>query len=325
MKAVTFSQTGGPDVLQLGEVPDPELGGDEALVKVRFAGVNHFDLHLRQGFRFDLRFPHTLGLDASGDVVAVGADVDESLVGTAVVPRYLLPTYEMLGVHRPGGYAEYICVPAGSLIVKPETLTYQQAAAIPLPFSAAWRALTTRGGLQSGETVLITAASGAVGTAAIQLAKHLGAQVIACSGSDRKLKLAEELGADLGVNHRTDDLASRVRDLTAGAGVDFVLDSVGGDVLEQSLKALAHGGRIVTLGSMARDDVTVNIPDMYLGEHALIASLGAAPEELDRVVELAAEGVVRPVIDRILPLAQAGDAHRAMEAGEVFGRILLEP
>lgn len=325
VKAVTFSETGGPDVLRVTDLPDPEPGAGDAVIKVTYAGVNHFDIHLRQGFRFDLRFPHTPGLEASGDVVSVGADVDASLVGTAVMTRYLLPTYEMVGVHIPGSYAEYLRVPADSLIPKPATLSYQDAAAIPLSFSAAWRALTTRGSLQQGETVLITAASGAVGTAAMQLAKHLGARVIACSSSDEKLKSARELGADMGVNHRAGDVASAVRELTAGAGVDLVLDSVGGDLLEASMKALAHGGRIVTVGSMAGDDVTVNIPDMYLGEQALIASLGSTPEELDHVVDLAADRIVRPVIDRILPLAEAAEAHRAIEAGEVFGRVLLTP
>jgi NADPH2:quinone reductase len=264
-------------------------------------------------------------MDVAGDVVSVGGGVDEALIGTAVVPRYLQPDYQMVGVQIPGGYAEYVKVSAASLVTKPDTLSYEEAAATPLPFSTTWHALVTRGALQSGETVLVNAASGAVGTSAVQVAKHLGARVIACGGDDRRLERSRELGADEVVNARTEDLASRVRELTDGAGVDLVLEPLGGEILQQSLKALAFNGRVVTLGSITGDDVSINVPDLYLGQHSLIGSVGASFDEIDRVIEIAAQGAFKPVIDRILPLEQAAEAHGIIERREVFGRILLAP
>jgi NADPH:quinone reductase-like Zn-dependent oxidoreductase len=312
-------------VLVLEDIPTPQPASGEALVKVKAAAINHFDLHLREGFRFNLALPHILGLEVAGDVVAVGPGVSQAWLGKAVIPRHLLPTRQLVGVHIPGGYAEYLAVPAAVLMEKPAALSYEQAAPLQLAFSAAWHALTTRAQLKPGETVLINAAGSGVGTAAIQLAKHIGARVIASSGDDQKLDTAKKLGADEAVNYRSKQVVERVRELTNGAGVNVVFDSVGGKHLQDSLQTLGRGGRAVNLGSMGGEEVSINVPDLFLNERCLMGSVGATPDEIEHMIELAGRGVIAAVIDRTLPLEDAAEGHRILEAHRAFGKILLIP
>jgi NADPH:quinone reductase-like Zn-dependent oxidoreductase len=342
MRAVRFHEYGSVDVLREDDVPTPEPGSGEALVRVRAAAVNHVDIDMRNGTsRLPLTLPHTLGFEIAGEVAALGPGADGVAVGDRVAPLYQIHCREcewclagrhmhceriaMLGVQSPGGYAEYVVVPAWALIPLPDALSFEQAAAIQTTFATAWHALVERAPVQEGQWVLVNAAGSGVGTAGIQVARLLGAHVIASAGSQFKLDRARELGAEAVVDYRTEDLAARVRELTGGRGVDVVLESVGGDVLAGSIAALAKDGSVVTVGGHAGEVVPVDVILLFRSQWSLIGSVRATADEIRRCVDLAAEGKLAPVIHAALPLAEAAEAHRILEAREQFGKVLLLP
>jgi NADPH:quinone reductase-like Zn-dependent oxidoreductase len=231
----------------------------------------------------------------------------------------------MLGVQSPGGYAEYVVVPAWALIPLPDGLSFEQGAAIQTTFATVWHALVDRVPVREGQWVLVNAAGSGVGTAGIQVARLLGAHVIASAGSESKLDRARELGAEATVDYRTEDIEARVRELTGGRGVDVVMESVGGDVLSGSLAALAKDGSVVTVGAHGGEVVPVDVILLFRSQWSLVGSVRATADEIRRCVELAAEGKLTPVIHAALPLEQAPEAHRILEAREQFGKVLLLP
>ena len=231
----------------------------------------------------------------------------------------------MLGVQSPGGYAEYAVVPAWALIPLPDSLSFEQGAAIQTTFGTVWHALVDRVGVTKSQWVLVNAAGSGVGTAGIQVARLLGARVIASAGSDAKLERALGLGAEATVNYNEEDLATRVREITDGRGVDVVMESVGGEVLARSLAALATNGSVVTVGAHAGEVVPVDVILLFRHQWSLIGSVRATAEEIRHCVDLVAEGKLAPVIHATLPLAQAAEAHRMLEAREQFGKVLLLP
>jgi len=342
MRAVRFHEYGDAGVLVEEEVPTPEPGPGEALVRVRACAVNHVDVDMRNGTsRLPLTLPHTLGFEIAGEVAAVGPGVAEVAVGDRVAPLYQIHCREcewcrrgehmhcerisMLGVQSPGGYAEYALAPAWALVPLPPSLSFEQGAAIQTTFATAWHALVARVPVSEGRWVLVNAAGSGVGTAAIQVARLLGARVIASAGSAAKVARALELGAEAGIDYAAEDLTARVLELTDGRGVDVVMESVGGDVLARSLPALAKNGAVVTVGAHAGEVVPVDVILLFRNQWSLVGSVRATADEIRTCIDLAAEGKLAPVIHASLPLASAREAHRILEAREQFGKVLLVP
>jgi len=342
MKAVWFEAYGGPEVLRYGDRPEPLLRADEALVHVRACGINHLDLWVRKGLPgLSPEMPHILGNDIVGDVVAVGDAVRHLTVGarTLVLPTLscgacpacmngddnLCRQYDVLGRGRNGGYAEYVSVPAVNCLPYPERLSYEQAAAVPLVFLTAWHMLVGRAAVRAGEDVLVMGAGSGVGTAAIQIARMLGARVIATSTSPAKRERALALGAHAALDSGAPALASQVRGLTAKKGADVVIEHIGGRIFEAGIAALARNGRLVTCGATIGAKVSLDI-NVLFGKHlSLMGSWMGRRAELVEVMQHVASGALEPVVDRVLPLADARSAHEALEAGQVFGKVVLVP
>jgi NADPH:quinone reductase-like Zn-dependent oxidoreductase len=342
MKAVRFHQYGGPEVLQYEDVPDPEPGRGDVVIRVRAVGLNHVDVDMRNGTsRLPLELPHTLGFELGGEIAAVGEEVDSFSPGDLVTPLYQVACrrcgpclagrqqfcerLQMLGVQRPGAYAEYVLAPADAVVPLPDATTYEQAASTQTTFATAWHCLVTRARVRAGETVLVSAAGSGVGSSGIQVAKRAGARVITTAGSDEKLERAIELGADVGINYTTEDLAARVREATDGRGVDVVLEHVGGSVFERSLSAVADGGRVVVCGGHAGEVVDLDLIELFRHEWSVIGCARASEAELRHVIELVGRGELTPVVSEALDLADAAGAHRLMEDRRQFGKLVLIP
>lgn len=323
MRAVTAPQPGGPDALRVVEVPDPVPGPGELLVAVHAAGVNRGDVMQRRG-----RYPppqgvtEVLGLEMAGEVAAVGGEVTGWSPGEGVC-----------AVVAGGGYAELVTVPAAVALPIPQGLTLTEAAAVPEVFATAHDNVLVRGRLTAGETLLVHGGSSGVGTAAIQLARRHGCRVIVTAGSAAKLTACADLGADVGINYHESDFADVVAEETGGRGVDVVLDIMGAAYLERNLACLAVEGRLVVIGLMGGTRAEVDLAPMLARRLTMAASTlrartipekAAVAERLRREVWPGfADGTLRPVIDRVLPLPQAAEAHRVMEAGEHVGKIVL--
>lgn len=342
MRAVVFHEFGPADVLRYEEVPDPMIGPRDALVRIRAAGVGHVDLDSRSGTsRHPLVLPHILGREMAGEVQAVGAEVSGLRRGERVLVRSVLPCgacehcmagrdnlciqEQVMGLHRPGGYAEMVAAPASSLLPIPDALDFVQAAAIPSAFGTAWHMAATVAGAREGEWVLIPSASGGVASACVQVAKHLSCRVIATVSSAEKAQRVKALGADYILEHRQVDVPAQVRHLTSGRGVDVALDLVGGASLGAALESLAQRGRLVVGGAHAGEVVPLDLIAVLRKEAQVLGSRRASRSELETVVRLAGEGALKPVIHTILPLAQAAHAHRLMESRANFGKIVLTP
>ena len=342
MRAVRFHEYGGPEVLRLEEVPDPEPGPGEVIVRVRAVGLNHVDIDMRDGTsRLPLTLPHTLGFEIGGEVAALGAGVTGFEVGQRVTPLYQVAcrscrsclagvqqhceSIEMLGVTRPGGLADYVSVPAASLVAMPDGMSFVQAASTQTTFGTAWHSLVTRGGVKPGDWVLVSAAGSGVGSAGLQVAKLAGAKVVTTSSSDEKLARARELGADVTVNYATEDVAARVREATDGHGVDVALEHVGGEVFVSSLNALAVDGRVVVCGGHAGEVVPVDLIELFRHEWSIIGCARATEAELREVIELVGRGELDPVISETGPLERAGELQGRMERREQFGKLVIEP
>ena len=342
MKAVVFERFGGPEVLEVRDVPDPVIAPDEALVRVRACGINHLDFWVRGGLRgLDLEMPHILGNDIVGEILSVGAAVRHLKPGdrTLVLPTLscglcaqcfagddnLCRQYDVIGRRRNGGYAEKVAVPAVNCLPYPGNLGWEQAAAVPLVFLTAWHMLIGRAKLVAGEDVLVIGAGSGVGSAAIQIARMIGARVIATAGDAEKLERARALGAHEGIDHSREDIGARTRELTAKKGVEVVFEHVGGKVFEQAIGALARNGRLVTCGATIGGEVKLDV-NLLFGRHlALLGSWMGRRSELVEVLKFVRDGRLKPVVDRALPLDQAREAHRLIEAREHFGKVVLVP
>jgi len=323
-------------------VPEPVVGPGEALVRVRATAVNHVDIDMRDGSsRLPISLPHTLGFEVAGDVAELGSDVTGVTVGQRVAPQYqihcrqcplclegehsLCQRTQMLGVQLPGGYAEYVKVPAWCLLPIPDDVSYTDAAAVQTTLGTAWHALIRRANLRAGETVLVSAAGSGVGTAGIQIARLAGARVIASAGSEAKLQRAAELGAMAGVNYHEQDLAEAVLELTHGAGVDVVLEHVGGKVFEASLKTLRPNGRLVVVGGHGGEVVPLDLIVLFRNQWSVIGSQRQTEAELRQIFDLMSSQELRPTIHTVLPLAEAAQAHGILERREQFGKVILTP
>lgn len=338
MAAVRMHGYGGPEMLVLEPAPVPAPAANEVLVRVRAAGVNHLDLDIRAGVsRLPIAFPHVLGMEASGEVAAVGADVANVLVGDRVAVLYqshcgscafcsageqsMCASGKLFGVHRPGAYAEYMTAPGDLIVPLPEHVSFEDAAAVQLSFGTAWHALVGRAGIRAGETVLISAAGSGVGSAAVQVALLRGARVVASVGSHEKARRAAELGAELVVDYSREPLSERVRSATGG--VDVVLEHVGGTVFEESMRCLRPGGRVVVVGAHAGERIALDLIELFRNQWSIVGSRRASDAELRHVFELLFAGQLRPTIHAALPLERAADAHELLAARRHFGKVVL--
>jgi len=342
VRAVYLERFGGPDVLTFGDRPAPNPKPGEALVRVRACGINHLDLWVRAGLTgLEPEMPHILGNDVVGEIAELGAGVTHLSPGakTLVNPTLscghcpacangddnLCRSYDVLGRRRNGGYAEFVSVPAANCLPFPENLSWEEAAAVPLVFLTAWHMLVTRARVRAGEDVLVIGAGSGVGSAAVQIARLHGARVIATAGTAAKLERARALGAHDAIDHATEDVAARARALTGKKGVDVVFEHVGGPVFEAAVRALARDGRLVTCGDTIGSKVTLDL-DLLFGRHlTLLGSWMGRRSDLNEALKHVAAGTLKPVVDSVLPLAEARRAHERLEARDTFGKLVLVP
>ncbi len=342
MKAAYISRHGSHrEVLQVGELPDPTPGPGEVRVRVRSAALNHLDIWVTGGLPgLKLTFPHVLGGDASGVVDQVGSGVTRWKKGDEVIVHpglacgicdrcesgweSLCPDYRILGEQVSGTHAELVCIPQGNVFSKPVQLSFDDAAAMPLVSTTAWQMLVKRAQVQRGEIVLVHAAGSGVGSAAIQIAKHLGAQVIATAGSQDKLDLARRLGADHGVCYSDADWVSVVRRL-APKGCDVIFDHLGAKFWESNIKLIRNGGRIPVCGATTGAEATTNLAHVFFRQIQILGSTMGDKRDFPQILELFAQGKLRSVVDKAFPLSQAGEAFDRMDGRKQFGKIILNP
>src|SRR5213082_995350 len=344
MRAWVIRATGGLDQLQQSDVLDPPaLGPRHVRVAPRAAALNHLDLFVVRGLPHEYRFPHIVGADGAGVVDAVGAEVRSVRPGDRVminpgIPDYsceycrageqsLCRRYGILGEQLPGTMAQYVVVPEQNVATIPTLatpLTWAEAAAFSLVTLTAWRMLVTRARVKAGETVLIWGIGGGVSLTALRIAKLRGARVIVTSSSYAKLETARRLGADVTLNHRTQQVAQEVRILTNKRGADVVVENVGAATWQQSLRSLGRGGRLVTCGATTGPDVGIDLRRLFWYHWSILGSTMGNDAEYREVVGLLASGELRPIVDRVFPLEEARAAFERLDKGEQLGKIVVQ-
>src|SRR6266852_4759266 len=342
MKAVIFSQHGGPEVLKYTEGPDPQIKANEVLVEVRACALNHLDVWVRAGLPgIKIPLPHILGDDVAGVVRDAGELVtwtkpgDEVMVQPGVSCGHcveclagrdnMCDEYDIIGYRRDGGYAELLAVPGVNVIPKPQNLNWPEAAALPLVTLTAWHMLVTRAHVQPGEDVLVHAAGSGVGSLGIQIAKLRGARVIATAGSDEKLAKARELGADEVINYTRGDWPKEVKRLTDRKGVDVVFEHTGAATWPGSIASLKNNGRLVTCGATSGFEGLTDLRQVFYRHLTILGSFMGSKAELLEAMKFVEGGKIRAVVDRIIPLAEARLAHELLENRTQFGKIVLRP
>jgi NADPH:quinone reductase-like Zn-dependent oxidoreductase len=342
MKAVAFKKHGGPEVLEYTDAPEPEIKANEVLIEVRACALNHLDVWARRGLPgIEIKLPHILGNDIAGVVREAGELVtwvragDEVMLQPGVSCGHcieclrgqdnLCAEYDILGYRRDGGYAELVAAPGVNVIRKPQSLSWEEAAALPLVTVTAWHMLVTRASVQPGEDVLIHAAGSGVGSIGIQIAKLRGARVIATAGSDEKLQKALELGADDCVNYTHEGWPKEVRRLTNKRGVDVVFEHTGAETWPGSIASMAKNGRLVTCGATSGYDATTDLRQVFYRHVSLLGSFMGSKAELLDAMQFVERGSIRAVVDRTLPLGDARRAHELMEDRAQFGKLVLVP
>ncbi len=342
MRAVYFNSYGGVETLQVGELPTPAPGPGQVLIKVTACGLNRLDLIVRSGSApVKLKFPHVPGSEVAGVVESLGAGVDEYEPGDRVVVApylncgncdYCLTGREevcirgdIVGLMSNGGYAEFVVAPASSLVPIPDGLSDKEAAAVTLSTLTAWHALVSRADVKPGESVLVLAAGSGVGSAAIQIAKLAGAQVIATASTEEKREMAKELGADIAISYLDGEMRGAVRRISGRRGVDVVFEHVGGATWQRSILCLARNGRLVICGTTSGTRGVTDLWTLFAKQLNLLGTYGGTRSELAQVLSLTALGKLRAVIDREYPLEQAREAQERLRGRRQFGKILLIP
>lgn len=341
MKAVGFKKHGGPEVLEWMDLPAPEAGPGQVLVRVKAVGLNHLDLWIRQGLpHLKYEYPHILGADIVGEIAAIGKGVDDLILGmkTLVHPALscghcercglgqdnLCPRYQILGEHCAGGYAEYIAVPRRNILPYPEGLSWAEAACVPLVFLTAWQMLVEKAKIRPGMMVVVHGAASGVGSAAIQIAKLFGAEVITTAGSDEKLQKAKKLGADHLINYKKQNFLEAVTAIAGKQKVDVVFEHIGKAMWKESLLCLRWGGTLVTCGATTGFQADTDLRQIFFRQLQVLGStMGSRGNQFEILRHFDAKKL-KPVLDRVLPLKDAAEAHRLLEGGQQFGKIVLE-
>jgi len=340
MKAVAFARTGGIDVLEQLELPVPEPGPDDVLVRVRACGLNHLDLWVRQGLPFQIPMPHIGGCEIVGEVAQIGSAVKNISVGQRVMiapnqgcgrcaecfrgndpacSEFCIP-----GEHSQGGFCEYALAKSRHIIPLSDSWSLVEWAAVPLTFVTAWSMLHRHGRIQPGDDVLVQGAASGVGSAAIQIAKLAGSRVLTTASTAAKQKLARNLGADVVIDYTQQNFAEVVKQETRSRGVDIVVEHVGQAVWKDSLKCLAHGGRLVTCGATTGPKVEIDLRFFFIREIEVVGAFMGRRSELDQALKLVDRKLLRPVVDRTFPLAQLRDAHQYLEERKQVGKVVIE-
>jgi NADPH:quinone reductase-like Zn-dependent oxidoreductase len=341
MRAAVFDRHGGPEVVEVREVPTPAPGPGEVLLRVEACGMNHLDLWVRRGLPIETTMPHIGGSDVVGVVVRQGPGVETPPLGTRVVvnpalwcgrcgscirgEQSLCVRFHILGEHTNGGFAEYAVAPADHCYELPPAIRSVDAAAWPISYQTAWRALVTRARLRPGEDVLVLGASGGTALAAIQIAKLLGARVFAVTGGADKAERLQALGADVVYDRLQVDWSREVWRDTHKRGVDVVVENVGQATWEASLRAVAKGGRVVTYGATTGPLGATDLRRLFWNQIEILGTTMASQAEFEAMLRVALRGQLPPVIDAVLPLERAREAHERLERGQHFGKIVLVP
>jgi NADPH:quinone reductase-like Zn-dependent oxidoreductase len=342
MKALYFDQHGELDVVKYGDVPDPQPGPNDVLIRVRACALNFLDIWVRRGWPgLKLEMPHWCGADVAGEITEVGTQLADWSVGQRVVvdPGINLfedeftgrgidsvsPGYHVLGEHMRGGAAEYLKIPAASLAAIPDNIDFPDAAAPLLVSLTAWRMLVHQAGLRAGESVLVVGAGGGVNSMAIQIAKMAGATVYVVAGNSEKSERARQLGADVVLDRSQVDWGKEIYKLTSRRGVDVVVDNVGKATIMTSIQAVARGGRIVIVGNTSGPQAEIDIRFIFGKQISLIGSTMGSHQDFLDVLDLLWAGKLKPVIHQVMPLSEGCDAYQMMEESQHFGKIVLTP
>jgi len=328
---MVLREHGGPEVLRLEQLPDPQPGPGEVRVAIRAVALNHLDLWVRRGGpAFKLQYPHRLGSDIVGTlddgtrvVVQPGLSCGkciQCLSGHDNLCRF----YKILGENAQGGYAEQIVVPAVNIAPAPAQLDDVHAAACILPFMTAWQMIVHKARVQPGDVVLVQGAGSGIGVAAIQIAKLFGARVVTTASTADKLARGKALGADVGIDYTQQDFVAECKHLTDKRGVDVVIEHVGGEVFEKSVRAVRAGGRIVTCGATAGFHPQIDLRHIFFRQVEVLGSTMGSKADLLAVLGHVAAGRIQPVVHAAMPLAAAADAHRMLEERRAFGKVVLD-
>ncbi|MGA2172304.1 MAG: zinc-binding dehydrogenase [Sedimentisphaerales bacterium] len=341
MKAAVITEHGELDKVNLADIAQPKPSRGEVLIQVKSAALNHLDIWVRKGRPgVTLSGPHILGSDAAGVVSEMGAGADGFAVGDEVIINPGLGcgkcelcrkgeqsecvSFGIVGMSRPGTFAEYVSVPVANVYRKPAHLSFDEAAALPLSYVTAWRMLMTRAGLRPGDTVLIHGIGGGAALAALQWAKLAGAVVIVTSSSDEKLKRAEQIGADFIINYNRRDVAGSVKEVTLGRGVDVAIDTVGAATWPVDFAVVRRGGKIVLCGVTSGPKADTNLQALYWNQLTIMGSTMGSDDDFRSMLAAASAGKLKPVIDSVFPLGKVRDAMGKMERGAQFGKIVLK-
>jgi len=342
MKAVVIHEHGGPDVLKYEDIETPVIGANDVLINIKAVGLNHFDLDVRDGISgyFSLDMPHILGCEGAGIVAEVGSAVTAFKPGQHVLPYLttscghcerclsghdnICMSFDKLGVTHWGTYAEYVRVSEHNVVAMPDGLSFVDAAATHVAFATAWELVEVHTKVRQGEFVLVNAAGSGVGSAAVQLASNAGGIVIATAGSGEKLERAKELGARYGINYNEESIEDGVMRITGGRGADVCIEMVGGRVLQESIRAVAHNGRLATCGAHAGEKVEIDMIEFFRKQLTMSGNHFSPKANNVQVLKLIADGAVKPVIAKIFPLQDMGDAHRYLASRNFFGKVVLE-
>jgi NADPH:quinone reductase-like Zn-dependent oxidoreductase len=342
MKLACIHRHGGPEVLAYEDAPEPGIRPTEVLVRVHASSLNHLDLFVRAGMPgVKIAMPRVLGSDIAGEVVAVGELCERVKPGWRVLLSpglscrqcehclsgndNLCRRYAVFGYGIDGGNAELLAAPEYSVIQIPDGLAFEEAAAAPLVTLTAWHMLISRAKLQPGEDVLVLAASSGVGSCAIQIAKLFQCRVIATAGGEEKLAKAHALGADHTIDHYRQDISAEVKKITAGRGVDVVVEHVGAATWTKSLESLAPAGRLVTCGATTGYEASIDLRYLFTKQYSVLGSFMGTMGELHTALPFVFRGQIRPVIDRVYPLSEIRAAHIRLEQKEQFGKIVVRP
>jgi NADPH2:quinone reductase len=344
MKAIVLKEFGGPDVLSFEEVPTPEPAAGEILVKVYSVSVNRtLDLIVRAGnYPVKIQMPHILGVDPAGIISEIGEGVADLTVGDRVAVVSFMACKKCqqclsgeeanclasrhIGLHRWGGYAEYVAVPAHNAFKLPSNISFAEGSVVTRHFPMAFNLLVSKAAVKPGEWVLVMGATGALGSCCVQVARMLGAKVIAGAGADERVELAKSYGADLGINYRKQNLTEEIMRLTDNQGVNVVCENIADPALwPGAFNSLAMGGRLVTAGAHGGGEVKLDVKRLYMKRLRIIGAAGTNLSDVDKALEAASTGKIRAIIDRTIPLREAAEAHRIVEQNQISGKIILDP